>query len=81
MRKVLLGILALFILAGIAACVNSARYTSHIEEAHPSSGNVLRVNGADVHVLTAGSAGPPVMMIHGASANAREFEHLSLIHI
>ena len=31
------------------------------------------MDGRDVHVLKQGAAGPVVLMIHGASANAREF--------
>jgi len=73
--KLLLGIVALFVLAGIAACVNSAFYVSKIEATYPAAGELIDVNGADVHVLVRGNAGPPVLMLHGASANAREFEH------
>ncbi|MEM0986002.1 MAG: alpha/beta hydrolase [Pseudomonadota bacterium] len=60
-------------LCGTAACVHSAVYTHRIEAAHPEAGQLIDVNGHDVHVLTAGETGPPVLMIHGASANAREF--------
>lgn len=65
-----IGIVVLF---GIALWGNSALYAARINQTHPASGQVLEVNGADVHVLTQGEAGPPVLMIHGASANAREF--------
>jgi pimeloyl-ACP methyl ester carboxylesterase len=59
---------------GAGACVSSAAYTSRVEAANPGSdGQRLAINGHDVNVLTAGTAGPPVLMIHGASANAREF--------
>lgn len=75
MIKLLLGIVALLVLAGIAACVNSALYTSRIEAAYPPAGDMVEVNGADVHVLRRGEAGPPVLMLHGASANAREFDY------
>jgi len=60
-------------LAGLGARVHSAIYTERIEAAHPPTGRMVQVNGHDMHVLTAGTAGPPVLMIHGASANAREF--------
>ena len=76
-----LWIAAILVLAGIAACVNSARYTAKIEAKHPANGQVVEVNGADVHVLTAGEAGPPVLMIHGASANAREFDYTLAPHL
>jgi len=59
---------------GAGACVSSAAYTSRVQQANPiSTGQMLTVNGHGVNVLTAGADGPPVLMIHGASANAREF--------
>lgn len=36
---------------------------------------MVPVNGVDVHVMRAGETGPPVLMIHGASANAHEFTY------
>jgi len=36
---------------------------------------MIKANGADIHVITEGTAGSPVLMIHGASANAREFQY------
>ena len=62
-------------LAGLGAAVGftSGAYTSRIQKAHPASGQRIEVGGYGVHVLEAGQAGPPVLMIHGASANAREF--------
>ena len=65
-----LGIVALL---GLALWVNSALYASRITKQHPASGDLIEVNGADVHVLKQGETGPVVLMIHGASANAREF--------
>lgn len=61
------------VLIGIALWGTSALYASRVNQTHPASGQLLQVNGADVHVLTQGEAGPAVLMIHGASANAREF--------
>lgn len=72
--KLLLIVLGLVLAAGLGACINAAFYTARVHKDHPASGKLVRVNGADVHVLTAGDAGPVVLMIHGASANAREFE-------
>ncbi|WP_321488160.1 alpha/beta hydrolase [uncultured Hyphomonas sp.] len=62
-------------LAGLGAAVglSSGAYTSRIHKTHPASGRRVEVGGYGVHVLEAGKAGPPVLMIHGASANAREF--------
>ena len=70
----MLGVSALLALSGLGACVHSALYTSRVETRYPASGQFVPVNGADVHVLAQGASGPPVLMIHGASANAREFD-------
>lgn len=59
---------------GLGACVTSMAYTTRVERALPPRGERVAVAGHDVHVLRRGEAGPPVLMIHGASANAREFE-------
>ncbi|MGA2288959.1 alpha/beta fold hydrolase [Bradyrhizobium sp.] len=43
-----------------------------IERAHPAQGERIEVAGASLHVVELGSrdaAGPPVVMIHGASSN------------
>lgn len=58
---------------GLGACVTSMAYTSRVEQTYPASGTLVPVAGHDVHVIRQGSAGPAVLMIHGASANAREF--------
>lgn len=42
----------------------------------PASGVRVRVRGGRLHALVAGE-GPPVVLLHGASANAREFTRLS----
>lgn len=70
MLTIVIGIL---ILGGLGAIANSALYASRINKAHPASGELIEVNGADVHVLRQGDTGSVVVMIHGASANAREF--------
>lgn len=72
--KILILILALIAVGALTACVSSAIYTSKVQKAYPASGEIVEVNGSDVHVLTQGDAGPVIVMIHGASANAREFE-------
>ncbi|MBA3069072.1 MAG: alpha/beta hydrolase [Hyphomonas sp.] len=58
---------------GLGACVTSMAYTSKVERAFPAGGTLVRVDGRDVHVILQGTASPVVLMIHGASANAREF--------
>lgn len=65
--------LAILGLAALAARANSALYANRISKQHPPVGERVSVNGADVHVLKQGEDGPVVLMIHGASANAREF--------
>ena len=66
-------VILLLVLAGLAACVNSFLYAARVNKAHPADGQLVEVDGAKVHVLQQGEAGPVVLMIHGASANAREF--------
>ena len=60
--------------SGLGACVHSVVYTSRVETAHPVQGDLVEVNGHDVHVIESGAPdGAPVFFIHGASANANEF--------
>ena len=43
-----------------------------IERAHPAEGRMVQVSGATLHIVDIGprdAAGPPVVMLHGASAN------------
>lgn len=72
MRMLTIGVIVLA-LGGVAAWWNSAAYAARVNQAHPANGHLVEVNGADVHVLEQGTDGPVVLMIHGASANAREF--------
>jgi len=53
--------------------VTSTAYKNKVEAAYPPIGKAVAVGGETVHVIQEGQAGPPVLMIHGASANAREF--------
>lgn len=57
----------------LGACVTSTVYTARVEKAYPAIGQMVEVNGHYVHVIKSGTSGPTVLMIHGASANAREF--------
>lgn len=66
--------IAILLVGGLGACVNNALYATRVNQQHPASGALIEVNGADVHVLQQGDTGPVVVMIHGASANAREFD-------
>lgn len=74
MKIILYVILLVLTVSALSACVSSAVYTSNIEAKHPPIGQKVPVNGNDVHVIEQGDAsGPVVLMVHGASANAREF--------
>ena len=66
--------ISILLLGCVSACVHSAVYAARVNQAHPAEGKFVKVNGADVHVLQQGETGPVVLMIHGASANAREFD-------
>ncbi|MEO0882932.1 MAG: alpha/beta hydrolase [Pseudomonadota bacterium] len=59
----------------LSACVHSAIYTSRAEANYPAAGRLIDVNGAKTHVIEQGGMGAPILMIHGASANAQEFTH------
>lgn len=57
-----LAVLALVTQAGVAL----------IERAHPAEGRMVEISGATLHVVDIGprdAAGPPIVMLHGASAN------------
>lgn len=73
MKLVLACLVLLAFAPALSACVHSAIYSSRAETAHPPGGIFLELNGAKTHVVRRGETGPPVLMIHGASANAEEF--------
>lgn len=73
MKLIFLIFLLVTALTGLGACVHSAVYTDRVEDRYPPIGEQVQVNGAPVHVIGAGSDGPLVLMLHGASANAREY--------
>ena len=43
-----------------------------IERRHPIVGDMIKVDGGEIHVLSRGS-GTPVVMVHGASSNLRDW--------
>jgi len=45
-----------------------------IEARYPPEGDIIQVNGRNVHVVVRGS-GPDLVLIHGAGGNARDFTH------
>jgi pimeloyl-ACP methyl ester carboxylesterase len=66
-----LGVLIVLLTTG---CVMAGRYIETVEATYPANGERVTVAGSGVHVLRRGDSGPVVLLIHGASANAREFE-------
>ncbi len=85
LRKIGLRALLLFGVLAIGVLVHNHFYISSIEAKNPQAGSITQVNNVRTHVIRKGDAGPPVMMIHGAGANAREFNltlvpHLSETH-
>lgn len=61
------------LLPSLSACLHSGAYTSRIEKRFPPAGKFIEQDGERIHVIARGTSGPPVLMIHGASANAEEF--------
>ena len=58
----------------VALLLRHARiYSDRVERLWPATGHFIEAGGARLHVLEAGPAdGPRVLLIHGASANLRE---------
>lgn len=61
---------------GVAAC--SGRVATPLaddiaEREFPPLGQIITANGLPVHALEAGRGGPPVILIHGASVNLRDW--------
>ncbi|MEL6323130.1 MAG: alpha/beta hydrolase [Pseudomonadota bacterium] len=75
MRLVITAAALLLGLPLVSACVHSAVYSNRAEKAHPPAGDIVSLNETPTHVVRRGTDGPPVLMIHGASANAEEFTH------
>ena len=69
--------MSLFILAVVAVVIglliSSRFYTQKIEQHLPPSGQFVAVQDHRLHVIQAGDTGPAVLLLHGASANAREY--------
>lgn len=65
-----------FIVLGIGwfTLSRAADRTDAIEEAFPPEGQIVTVDGRDVHVIVRGS-GPDLVLIHGAGGNARDFTY------
>src|SRR6202166_2051397 len=66
----MISIVVLAVLAGLALMTQAAVLA--LQRAYPAQGRMIEVAGAALHVLELGprdAAGPPVVMIHGASSN------------
>lgn len=48
--------------------------TDQIESSYPPEGQIVSIDGRDVHVVVKGS-GPDLVLIHGAGGNARDFTY------
>ncbi|MEM7752774.1 MAG: alpha/beta hydrolase [Pseudomonadota bacterium] len=70
----------LLVLAALAGAVmlltkwRASAVVQQIEAAYPPQGQIITVDGRDVHVIVAGS-GPDLVLIHGAGGNAQDFTH------
>ncbi|MEM9225813.1 MAG: alpha/beta hydrolase [Pseudomonadota bacterium] len=66
-------LLLVLIVLSVSTVIHSAIYTARVESRFPETGLTLQINAVDAHVITAGMQGKPVLLIHGAGANARDF--------
>ena len=71
--KLLIAIGLLGLMAISSGCISSAVYSRNVESLYPTE-TFVDVDGVRMHVLERGTTGPVILMIHGASANARDFE-------
>ncbi|MDQ2088791.1 alpha/beta fold hydrolase [Marimonas arenosa] len=55
--------------------MRARRHEARAEAAFPPEGDVITVGGHRVHGVVMGDSGPDVILIHGASGNARDFTH------
>lgn len=67
-----LACLSVVLLIALGACVSSKNFSERVEQTYPPLGEFVSYKDVALHVIDRGD-GSPVMMIHGASANAREY--------
>jgi pimeloyl-ACP methyl ester carboxylesterase len=65
-------------LAGLALALATQAGVWLIQRSFPPQGRLIDVSGATLHVVELGprdAAGPPIVMLHGASSNLRVMQH------
>lgn len=70
--KVILTLAALIALAYAVTLWKAARHEARAEAEFPPQGDFVEVDGHPVHYIDRGE-GPPLVLIHGASGNLRDF--------
>ncbi len=74
MRRVSLALLLLVLAFGGVTVLRANDRTRAVEAAFPPEGQIVSVDGRDVHVIVEGE-GPDLVLIHGAGGNAQDFTH------
>jgi pimeloyl-ACP methyl ester carboxylesterase len=72
----MVSIVVVAVLAGLALITQAGVLA--LQRAYPAQGRIVEVAGAALHVVEIGprdAAGPPVVMIHGASSNLETMRH------
>jgi pimeloyl-ACP methyl ester carboxylesterase len=72
----MISIVVVAVLAGLALITQAGVLA--LQRAYPAQGRIVEVAGAALHVVEIGprdAAGPPVVMIHGASSNLEAMRH------
>jgi pimeloyl-ACP methyl ester carboxylesterase len=72
----MVSIVVVAVLAGLALITQAGVLA--LQRAYPAQGRIVEVSGAALHVVEIGprdAAGPPVVMIHGASSNLEAMRH------
>ncbi|MEO1732251.1 MAG: alpha/beta hydrolase [Pseudomonadota bacterium] len=69
--KVLIAVVVVVALATIGVSWRAVQIETAAETAHPPEGQLLDINGQQVHAVVMG-AGPDVVLIHGSAGNTRD---------